>query len=212
MTNDDITITNTRPEHIDALEELQRICYPTLDPAHLMRRPHFESQLRLFPEGQHVALADGQVVGQSSTLRVSLDLDNPQHTFDDIIGQGFFNTHEPDGPWLYGADVSAHPGFRRRGIASRLYDARKALVRRLGLRGMLAGGMLPGYRNHRHELTPERYIEAVASGRLTDPTLTAQLRNGFEVRGVLHGYLHDEQLGDDAALIVWPNPEVVGSR
>ncbi|HEU5015560.1 MAG TPA: GNAT family N-acetyltransferase [Roseiflexaceae bacterium] len=198
-----IIIANTRAEHIDQLEELQRICYPTLSPEHLMRRPHFESQLQIFPEGQHVALAGERVVGQSSTMRVNLDLDHPDHSFDAIIAGGYFTTHDPDGAWLYGADMSAHPDFRRRGIASQLYDARKALVRQLGLKGMVAGGMIPGYRFHRAAMPVEEYVARVARGELTDPTLTAQLRNGFTVRGVLHGYLHDALLGDDAALIVW---------
>ena len=34
------TVVNTAHEHIDALEEIQRLCYPTLDPSHLLRRPH----------------------------------------------------------------------------------------------------------------------------------------------------------------------------
>jgi GNAT superfamily N-acetyltransferase len=198
-----IVITNTRPEHIDQLEELQRICYPTLAPEHLMRRPHFESQLRIFPEGQHVALVGDRVVGQSSTLRIDLDLAHPDHRFDEIIAGGYFTTHDPHGAWLYGADMSTHPDFRRRGIASQLYEARKALVRRLGMRGMVAGGMIPGYRFHRAAMPVEEYVARVARGELSDPTLTAQLRNGFTVRGVLRGYLHDALLGDDAALIVW---------
>ena len=52
----DITITNTRPEHIAALAEHQKICFPTLDPSEWMTAEHFASHLRLFPEGQHVAL------------------------------------------------------------------------------------------------------------------------------------------------------------
>lgn len=204
---EELTITTLQPEHIDAVEELQRLAYPTLHPSHLLRRPHFESHLRLFPEGQHVALLNGKVVGMSATFRTQVDFDHPDHAFNDIIAEGYFTLHDPQGPWLYGADVSVHPDARRRGLASKLYAARKVLIRALNLRGMVAGGMMPHYRFHKAELSVEVYVEKVARGELTDPTLTAQLSNGFQVRGVIHNYLHDELLGDDAALIVWDNPD-----
>jgi len=203
---DDIIITQSTSEYIDALEELQRVVYPTLHESHILRRPHFESHLRLFPEGQHLALSGDRVIGMSATFRIDLDLNHPDHAFNEIMGEGYFTTHDPVGTWLYGADLSVHPEFRRRGLASKLYQARKELIQRLGLRGMVAGGMIPGYRHHRDQLPVEEYVARVARGELTDPTLTAQLHNGFQVRGVLHNYLHDELLGDDAALIVWENP------
>lgn len=206
---DTIVITNTQPEHIEQCEALQRICYPSIDPVHLLRRPHFESHLRLFPEGQHVALLGDRVVGMSATLRVDMDFDHPDHTFEAIVAGGYFTTHMPEGAWLYGGDMSTHPDVRRRGVASRLYSVRKVLIAELGLRGMVAGGMLPGYRHYRTVLPVEAYVAQVARGDLIDPTLTAQLRNGFVARGVLRGYLHDAELGDEAALIVWENPDFV---
>ncbi|MFM2033230.1 MAG: hypothetical protein RLZZ297_1995 [Chloroflexota bacterium] len=200
-------VTNTRPEHFDALEELQRLCYPTLDPSHLLRREHFESHLRVFPEGQHVVLYEGRPVAMSSTLRQHIDFDHAQHAFDDVIAGGFFTTHAPDGEWLYGADMSTHPDFRQRGLASLLYQARRALIKRLNLRGMVGGGMVPGYRFYRDQMSLEAYAAAVSAGTIKDPTLTPQLKNGYVVRGIIRDYLHDELLGNDATLIVYDNPE-----
>jgi GNAT superfamily N-acetyltransferase len=168
-----------------------------------MREPHFESQLRLFPEGQHVALDAGRVVGQSSTFRCRSELALAPHIFHEIIAGGFFSGHDPQGEWLYGADMSVHPDYRGRGIATRLYNTRKELVRHLGMRGMVAGGMLPGYQHHRERLSVEQYVGAVVRGELSDPTLTPQLRNGFVVRGILRGYIQAGELGSDATLLVW---------
>jgi hypothetical protein len=42
---------------------------------------------------------------------------------------------------------------------------------------------------------------------MSDPTLTPQLKSGFQVRGVLHDYLEAGYLGNDVALIVWENPD-----
>lgn len=202
-----VIIQQTQPAHADALEVLQQLCYPTLDPSHLLRREHIESHLRIFPEGQHVALIDGVVVGMSATLRHDIDLAAAQHSFDEMIAGGYFTCHNPTGAWLYGADMSTHPDYRQRGIASALYDARKALIRRLNLRGMVGGGMVPGYRFYKTQMTLSEYAQKVATGEIKDPTLTPQLRNGYTVRGIIHDYLHDAELGNDATLIVWDNPE-----
>jgi hypothetical protein len=71
---------------------------------------------------------------------------------------------------------------------------------------MVAGGMLPGYNRHKDAMTVEEYVERVAHGELTDPTLTPQLRSGFVVRGVLHDYIDDAAITPHASLIVWDNP------
>ena len=204
----EITITNTGPEHLAALAAHQRLCFPTLDPSEWMTEQHFASHLRLFPEGQHVALDGARVVGQSSTFRISGARALAQHEYMDILGQSFFTNHDPQGEWLYGADMSVHPEYRGRKLSARLYDARKHLVRQLGLHGIVAGGMVPGYRLYRDRMSVAEYAEAVAAGALTDPTLTPQLRAGFRLRGILRNYLEAGDLGNDATLIVWENPDL----
>jgi len=59
------------------------------------------------------------------------------------------------------------------------------------------------------EKTPEEYVVRVTAGKLKDPTLTFQLKEGFEVLGVVSGYLHydAESLGY-AAVIEWINRQV----
>lgn len=208
----DITITNTRPEHLGALAEHQRICFPTLDPSEWMTAEHFASHLRLFPAGQHVALDGGRVVGQSSTFQIGGARALGQHQYMDILGQSYFTNHDPRGDWLYGADMSVHPDYRGRKISTLLYNARKALVRQLGLRGIVAGGMIPGYRHYRDRMSVAEYARAVAAGELIDPTLTPQLRAGFAVRDILYDYIDAGELGNDATLIVWDNPDLPAAQ
>jgi GNAT superfamily N-acetyltransferase len=203
----DIIITNAQPEHAEALAQHQQICFPTLDPNAWMTAEDFLGQIRIFPEGQHVALDGDRVVGQSSTLRVRGEQAFAQHSFMGITGNVTFSTHDPNGEWLYGADMSVHPDYRGRKISKLLYNARKNLIRRLGLRGMVAGGQLAGYHHYRDRLGIEEYIARVVRGDLADPTLTPQLRSGFVVRGVLWHYLDDAEHGAEASLIVWENPD-----
>ena len=55
------------------------------------------------------------------------------------------------------------------------------LCRRLNLRAILAGGRIPGYKDHAAKMTPEEYIEAVKVKACFDPILTFQLNNEFDV-------------------------------
>ena len=214
----DIRIVTIRPEHAEALEQLQRDCFPTLGEDELMTAEHFLSHCRVFPEGDFVALAshapDGarldepRVVGLGSGFFTPFDLDDPGHTFQDIIAGGYYTNHDPEGDWYYGGDISVHPDYRGRGIGGRLYDARKDLVRRYGKRGIVAGGMLPGYADHKDEMSVEAYVERVVAGEFFDSTLSFQLKHGFEVHGLIEDYLEDSAADNWASLIVWYNPDL----
>jgi GNAT superfamily N-acetyltransferase len=203
----ELTITTLRPEHFDALEELQRTVYPTLGAQELMRAEHFAAQYQLFPEGQIVVVLDGQVVGQGSGFFIDFDFDHPDHTFREICDGFYFTHHDPNGAYYYGADISVHPDFRGRGIGRRIYDARKALVRQANRRGIVAGGLIPGYAAHQTELTPHQYVDRVIHGELKDSTLSFQLAMEFEVRGLLANYIEDSASANWATLIEWVNPD-----
>lgn len=214
---DPIRIVPTNPRYAAALEELQRDCFPFLAEVELMRAEHFLAHCRIFPEGEFVALSDlapdgrpldePRVVGLGSGFLLDFDFDHPDHGFREIIDDGFYGHHDPAGSWYYGADISVHPDYRGRGIGRRLYRARKDVVRRLGRCGIVAGGALPGYARYRDILTVGEYADRVAAGELRDPTLSFQLANGFELRGLIEGYIEDEITGGWATLIVWRNPE-----
>ena len=60
-----ITIRTMRPEDFAGLERLQCDCYPTLDSRELKRVEHFESQYKVFPEGQFVAIDGDRASGET---------------------------------------------------------------------------------------------------------------------------------------------------
>jgi GNAT superfamily N-acetyltransferase len=200
-----IYIVNIRPEHVQPLAQLQRDCFPTLGEQELMKEEHFLRHCEIFPEGDFVVLIDDRVIGLGSGFFVDFDLDDPHHTFLEIIDGGYFTRHDPNGLYYYAADISVHPDFRGRGIGRRLYDARKDLVRRYHKKGIVGGGVLPGYVHYRGRLSVAEYVEGVVAGQFTDPTLTFQLRNGFQVLEMLENYLEDSASDNWAALIFWEN-------
>ena len=229
-----VRIVPSEPWHAPHLEALQVTCFPNLGPQELMRAEHFLRHREVFPEADLVAEAGGaragvapsgaapagtapgaplvapRVVGLGSGFFTDFDFEHPDHTFRAMIDDGWYGHHDPGGAWYYGADVSVHPDFRGLGLARRLYGDRKALVRRYGKRGIVAGGALPGYPRYRDALSIEDYVARVVAGELFDPTLTVQLRNGFAVEGLLRGYLEDHATGDCATLIVWRDPAFTG--
>lgn len=202
-----IIITTIRPDYFAQLEQLQRTCYPTLGDHELMRVEHFASQYRIFPEGQIVALADERVVGQGSGFLIDFDFANPDHRFKEICDDFYFTRHNSNGAYYYGADISVHPDYRGQGIGKRIYAARQALVRRYNKRGIVAGGLIPGYAAYKGVLPLQEYVDRVVAGELQDPTLSFQLRNGFRVRGLIENYLEDSASNNWSTLIEWVNPD-----
>ena len=58
-------------------------------------------------------------------------------------------------------------------------------------------------------MSAEEYVVRVVRGEILGPTLSFQLRQGFHVLSVVHGYLpHDAESLGWAAVIEWLNEEV----
>ena len=87
------------------------------------------------------------------------------------------------------------------GKLGKAIDALKALCREQGLVRVVAGGRMWGYSQFAG--TAQQYVEAVQRGEVDDRVLTSQLRAGFEVRGILPGYLHDARSRSFATLLEW---------
>jgi predicted amidohydrolase/GNAT superfamily N-acetyltransferase len=191
-------------DDIPAVVDLQSRVFPGMKPwaPELLAR-----HLSIFPEGQLVAVDEsGRVVGSSSSLVIDWDDYADLAKWSLITGDGTFETHNPLGKTLYGADIGVDPLVRRQGIGSLLYEARKDMVRKLGLKRLLAGGRIPGYAQVSEQMTPRQYVTEVIEGKRKDPTLSFQLDNGFVVLDVIPDYLHDAESRNFATLLEWLNP------
>jgi len=199
-----LVVMQTRREFAEQLEELQRICFPTLDDAERFKAPHYRHHVDLFEDGQFVVLDGDLVVGATTTLRLAFDFDRIDHTFAEIIQGGWLTSHQPAGEWLYGADVGVSPRYRGRGIGTALYAARQETVWRLGLRGQVTAGMIRDYGAVKGRMTAQDYYQGVVDGRVRDSTLSMQLGVGFAPRALLENYLHDPASDNYSVLLVLP--------
>jgi len=203
---DGLLVVPTAPPHAEALAALQVTIFPTLAPAERFTAANYRKHVELFADGQWCVIEEvtGRVVGATTTIRLDFDFAHVDHTFAEIIAGGWLTTHEPAGRWLYGADIGTHPEFRGRGIARALYATRHNVVRKLGLEGQVTVGMPSGYGAAKHESTAEAYYNEILAGTRRDPTISAQIKIGFEPRGLLANYLDDPVCDGYGVVLVLP--------
>ena len=203
-----LIIRNAIPADSQAIFDLSCTVYghnPRLPTSDYIPATSLMRHIERFPEGVFVAESNNQLVGYAITIRTNYKPTDEALNWWDAIGGLELTNHDPNGAWLYGVDFGVHPDFRRAGIGTRLYRARFELVERLDLDGFYAGGMLAGYVHFSQRLTIEEYGEHVRKGRIIDPTVSMQMKRGFQPGTVIKGYCGDSVVEDNAMLIVWHN-------
>lgn len=200
-----IIIRKTTFQDAAAINHVVSRCYPGVPPypADALR-----AQIIHFPEGQMVVEYDKVIIGFCITFIINEAEAMKPHTWKEITGSSFASRHDPLGDFLYGMDICVDPAFRGKKIGERLYNERRKLCQSLKLKGILFGARIPGY-SRRKKLypTPEEYLEAVKSKKIKDPTVSFQIKNGFEPIMVLKDYLpSDTDSNGYAILMRWENP------
>ena len=142
-TDRELEYVNLAPEHAEALEELELSVFSTIDPEDLYHAEELARLATVFPEGNFVVLDDGRPIGMGLGILVDFDFAHTQHALADITGADGVSNHDAHSPWYYGTDISVYPEYRGRGIGRRLYELRKACVRSLDKKGIVAGACSP---------------------------------------------------------------------
>ena len=170
-----------------------------------------QGQINNYPEGQFIAEYEGRLVGYCSSIRISEKQALRSHNWSDITGNGYGSTHNKFGEFLYGVEVFVDPDYRGMKIGERFYTERKKLCRYHRMKGIVFAGRLPLLHKRLKKIgTVEKYVEMVKNKKVRDPVLGFQLRNGFEIIGVLKNYLpSDKESLGYAAHLVWYNPEEI---
>jgi predicted N-acetyltransferase YhbS len=191
-----ITVRTTQPGDFPQIAALTQKVYTGAPPWTIEQ---LKSHLAVFPEGQFVAVNDaGAIVGMAASLIIRWDDYEFSATWRDFTD---FT--------LYGAEIMVDPALQHSGIGSLLYKARRDLAERLGLLRIRAAARLRGYHRFAGKMSATEYVDQVRRGKIKDPTLSFQLKHGFQVLGVVDGYLrHDPESLGFAAVIEWRNPNV----
>lgn len=202
-----IKIRRWRSSDIPAIVACQRAAYPDY-PEHAQYDARiYELQLAAFPEWQYLAEHRGAVIGYATSLIVQLDDRAHRYDYDELTGSGTFSTHTPGGDTLYGADIAVDPQWRGKGVAAKLYQARRRILARYNLRRMVAYGRLTGYPEYAGRMTADEYVTAVKAGTLSDRALNAHLKAGYQVVDVKLELMRDEPSLDWATLLELENAD-----
>ena len=205
-----LLVRNARTKDIPAIRDLVTRVYADT-PMDTYTTSMLRGQIHNFPEGQFVAEYDNLIVGYCATFQIGPEHALSPHTWSEITGNGYASRHDPEGEYLYGMEVCVDPAYRGLRIGQRLYDERRKLAQSWRLKGIVFGGRLPTLgRRLRRFGSPEAYLEEVKGSRQRDPVLTFQLRNGFEIIGLLSDYLPEDKdsLGYGVHLL-WRNPNAL---
>jgi GNAT superfamily N-acetyltransferase len=202
-----VDILPMRPEHVEGVVGLQRLCFPAPFPEELLWKvEHIERHIELFPLGQIVAVNGDNVVASASSTLISEKYWISHKSWMETVGGPLLEGFSPSGTTLYGLDISVHPQFRGLGIGRRLYRERFDLVSRLGLKRFGTACRLPGYAAFVGKYpgtTTDEYAAKVAFGDIVDQTMTPLVRYGLSYISVIHHYMEDQESGDSAALHSW---------
>ncbi len=166
----------------------------------------YATLMSICPQAQICIDDKGAVVAAALTLIIDYSNLEQNHSYEDIVSDGRFEGHDPDGDYLYGIDLFVRKDYRGMRLGRRLYDARKELCEKMNLKGIIVGGRIPGYEKHHKELTPGQYMEKVKNREIIDPVLTFQLSNDFHPKRVIRNYIpEDDASRSYAVFLEWNN-------
>ncbi len=185
------------------METLQQICFPGLAKDEILTKAHYANHIKIFPEGQLVIMDGERVIASSSTLRMHFP--PPDHSFMEATDNLWITkTHLTDGQWLYQFDIAVLPEYRGLKLSRELYQAQQELARKCGMKGQITAGMTIGYDRYKDLYSIQEYCEKLKRQEIQDPTVTPQLRAGFQWIKPIYNYVKDSSAGNCSILMAWP--------
>ncbi|WP_137788654.1 GNAT family N-acetyltransferase [Bacillus sp. E(2018)] len=200
-------IRNYEQKDVAELLSIQKESFPPPFPSELLwNEKQLYNHISLFPDGALCVEIDGVLAGSVTSLIVNYDVEHPQHTWEEITGNGYITNHDQNGNTLYVVDICIRPSHRKLNLGKLLMQALYETVIHLNLQRLLGGGRMPGFSKHSHDFSPQEYADKVISGELYDPVISFLLRCGRSPLMLIPNYIEDEESSNYALLMEWRNP------
>ena len=208
------TVRQMQFSDLAQVEALQVHCFPPPFPSDLLwKSEHLKAHLEKFADGQFVAVLNESnnglsIIGSASASRISEENWQSHKGWDETLGGFTFETLDPNGSTMYGADISVHPEYRGLKVGYNLYQARFEAVKRLNLKRYGTACRIPDYLENKNKnpgLSVDEYCKKVSLKQLSDRTLSPLLKMGLTYQGFISDYMEDIESANCAALLEWKN-------
>jgi len=169
----------------------------------------FVSRIRVFPEGQFVCLVNGDMEGICCTQRMDYDFSKPLSSWIGVTDCGFIKgTHDLNGEYLYGVNLSVVSNMAMFKVADKLLDACEEYIVKNNLRGGILGARIPRYHKHVEEFpNPWDYVNKKIGSRYRDPEIQFYSRHKLNPLCILPSYFHDPDSLHNGVLLLFKNSE-----
>lgn len=130
------------------LEEINRVEKVTWPADWQAPTEKFRARIQKFPQGVFGIFENYKLAGVTTSMRISFDLkqiDNYHKTWDEITGDGFITTHEPNGNTLYVVSVGVQRQSQGKGYGQLLVAKQFTLGKSLGCEYLMLGARLPKF-------------------------------------------------------------------
>lgn len=169
------------------------------------------ARIKIFPDGNLIALHNGDVVGYTSFQYVNDILHGSPFTWAEITDNGKTEkSHKPNGEFSYGINLSVHPSVNGLKVSESLIMHGLADLIRNNKRGGLIGSRIPSFAKYkvRHpDIAVDDYIKLRRhNGKLRDPELALYESDGFKPVKPLPQYFPDPASLDYGVLVYYKNP------
>ncbi|MEM7338232.1 MAG: hypothetical protein AAF467_06275 [Actinomycetota bacterium] len=170
-------------------------------------RAQLMSRVAVFPDGQLIGEHDNEIVAGMSFVRLSSYDPSDGSPWTLLTDDGWCTNHDPNGPVLFGVDLSVSR-FAPRSASTSMFVAGLTLTMQLGVDALFWGSRLPRYHRYADQMSAEEYVNARnARGRYLDPEIELYSRvPGVDVVAVVSDYFKDWESDDRGAIFRWRNP------
>ncbi len=181
------------PKHYEAVKQLMLELYQDID-SDVASIQEMEKLSCCFPEGQLICLVEDELAGIMLTLPVQMQQFEQIPQLNTLYDSKNFHPLNDQHDALFVLEVLVAPKFQGQGIGKLFYDNIKTIIAEKKLTYLCAVSRLSGYFEHATFLSPEAYLHDVIIGKIYDPSLSFNLKQGYQTHYLIPNYYEKDSL------------------